>query len=1427
MPIKSLTGLVGLLFALTANAQVDSLCDFVHFNGFEIPTVPDLGTPVADAGMDRQVLPGEEVVLDGSASTGETQLAYCWNLIERPADSQTTLSDRRAIAPTLIPDVAGTYRARLSVHDGQKQSQYDFVQVFSGSATATVAAADGGPAVSADGRLALSIPPNALSQETAIQTRLLSPEDIAASLGDVDAEMAYELSPDGTSFSQPVAVDFQFEKQDDAPLIAVLESGGQLEILDAVSQSDTAINLSTELEHFSRLFFLRIAFVGASADSIMADVGQPFTAEYRVNVTGGPSTLDITTRKQGSYASSPVVLPPFDTASPSVVGNLAYGTDISLSVPGATMATGTITGTCDNAGTSMLSVELEVSGGAIAFIFNNPNLSRASTIRLTFPVQCGGAQQIPTARDDLIRIPFGASSVRLPVLGNDSDPDGTIDRSTLSVVDQPRSGTVTLNGDGTFQYQATSLFRFLFSNDQFTYTVKDNDGLISNVAQVQLSRTFAVNQPPVAVEDRVTTAADQSLIINVLANDTDPDGTIDATTVEQRSNPAGSVLLQSDGSFLYQPDPGFAGVDEFRYRVADDKGLLSADATVFVTVGAPTGPNAVDDAFQASSGVATDLDVLANDLGQFDPSTLTVQNFSAFGTAQVVQDNGQFLVEYTGNPGEAGIDTLGYTVANSGGTFDQATITITLTDPNNSPPVALDDAVQTPTETLVSVDVYANDFDPDGLLTITTPELVTPPANGVATARFGAIDYTPNPGFVGQDQFTYRIQDNSFALSNTAAVLVDVVIQNDPPVANDDFVTIGVDQMLTFSVTGNDTDVDGNLDPLSVTIVSAPTSGQASVGTDGQVTYSPNMGFSGADSLTYQVSDDLGEVSNTATVNFTVATFAGSDLVPVDNASVAQLHFVTAFQDAFFNQGAGSFLGLFHAADEARMNLTQISDYTWIFKVPQPTEPAAESSYNFVTDLQSGTATYNVANEFFDFTGIGSGELFTDVSGNLTITPASGSPNFSISAPPTVLDAMDQPTIFRGAFNGLETEVQFPDGQFTHMVVRFTFQLDDMPAGVIARIPASAIPLDTNTGMRFRPILDATARDALRQRGLQPEDNAAVVFYNQQDVTGIFTGAGQRPVPLAAGRGVSLPATQLQEPIDFCAAVPTSGTECPGGPNEVLLAINRNGNITLHDSFDGTSMGVFIGDPNFTVGQGWEVIQDPNTNCLLVSDADNDAIHKYSTTGSLITSEFIGPMDAGGSGGVVMGDPRGMAFLEDDLLVALHTQGRIVRFNSQTGAFIDELITGIGSPNDIVVEPDGDIIVTDQAPSNPNDRIVLYPAADRNSPQVISSLNLSTPYQVAQLIDGNYALANFGLAAIRIFNDGFPQIGDVGLGTNSNGDTISPRGVAPLKNGNWLITADDGTGVATVDPTDPLNTLTTLEGGSTFQFIGRACFPSF
>jgi hypothetical protein len=97
-------------------------------------------------------------------------------------------------------------------------------------------------------------------------------------------------------------------------------------------------------------------------------------------------------------------------------------------------------------------------------------------------------------------------------------------------------------------------------------------------------------------------------------------------------------------------------------------------------------------------------------------------------------------------------------------------------DPPNRPPVASDDSASTREDTAVTIDVAANDTDPDGNLDPSSASVTAAASNGVVTHNGnGTFDYTPDPDYCGSDSFVYEICDTD-GLCDTATVHLTITL---------------------------------------------------------------------------------------------------------------------------------------------------------------------------------------------------------------------------------------------------------------------------------------------------------------------------------------------------------------------------------------------------------------------------------------------------------------------------------------------------------------------------------------------------------------------------------------------------------------------------------------------------------------------------
>ncbi len=173
--------------------------------------------------------------------------------------------------------------------------------------------------------------------------------------------------------------------------------------------------------------------------------------------------------------------------------------------------------------------------------------------------------------------------------------------------------------------------------------------------------------------------------------------------------------------------------------------------------------------------------------------------------------------------------------------------------PRNRPPNAVDDALLATEDTASSLNVLANDSDPDGDSVSFVGS--TAGLHGAVSCVSGICTYTPAPDYNGTDSFTYTISDGRGA-SDVGTVNVTVGGVNDPPAAANDAYSTSEDSALTVAapgVLGNDADRDSS--GLTAGLVTGPASGTLAFGEDGSFTYTPVANFNGTDSFTYRAGD--------------------------------------------------------------------------------------------------------------------------------------------------------------------------------------------------------------------------------------------------------------------------------------------------------------------------------------------------------------------------------------------------------------------------------------------------------------------------------------------------------------------------------------------------------------------------------------------
>ena len=525
------------------------------------------------------------------------------------------------------------------------------------------------------------------------------------------------------------------------------------------------------------------------------------------------------------------------------------------------------------------------SGNVLTY---KPDGSSKGTFTFTYVISDGSATAqatvtvtvtntaVPSAEDAAYNLHWRTTPTVTKVTASGADGNGDSLTVTKTL---PTHGSVSQSADGTtgaisLSYAQTQPYK---GADSFGFTVSDGLDSVSKTISFTLT-----NDAPVAKNynsDLQFADAATGLTLSAVADATDKDAADVAflTVTSIATNPTHGTAAIVDGGkkVKYTPTANWAGSDSFKYIVSD--GLDTSEGTVNVNVVSPAIPEATKTYnvhWRDSQSTGTVFDVLntpkvANPVdSKYLYLTGVTSTAPSHGTvtyeAAETRDSGShvYKVKYVSTSGYVGVDSFKLQTSNGLVTgFIVVTVNV-----QNTAPVASDISYTGHHfGTVQTYDVMSNDKDADSD-PITIKSVQTPP-QGTAVIENNKIKYTANT-FVGLVQFTYTITDGN----KDSTAKVSITTQNTAPVANDDTSSVHWSQSstgVTISVLTNDKDADG--DSLTVTAVSAPSSGTATINGGSTITYKPTGSFVGTATFTYTISDGAATATATVTVSVTNA----------------------------------------------------------------------------------------------------------------------------------------------------------------------------------------------------------------------------------------------------------------------------------------------------------------------------------------------------------------------------------------------------------------------------------------------------------------------------------------------------------------------------------------------------------------------------
>lgn len=422
---------------------------------------------------------------------------------------------------------------------------------------------------------------------------------------------------------------------------------------------------------------------------------------------------------------------------------------------------------------------------------------------------------------------------------------------------------------------------------------------IQDVKRVTVTITN-VNETPTGVNDYITLAEGgtaTSLVggaASVLTNDLDPDllGNLDTLTVSANTSPAhGLLTINSDGTFTYKHDDSENFTDSFTYTVRDVGGLTSiATVNIQITPVNDNVPIAVTDPVTVLEGGTVSIvnggavSLLANDIDLDLPyDTLTFDTNPVTNVIHgtlLLNPNGSF--QYTHDGSETTSDSFQYHIHDALNRDSIGTVNIRII-PVNDNPISRPDTIEVSeggTATLLlngASSVLDNDSDAESPNSALSTTVSVPPQHGSLSLNLnGTFSYVNDGNEFQSDSFVYKVTDPQGGFSQATVTIRIIPVNDSTPVAVNDYAEVSQGGSIlsliggSVAVASNDTDADLPFDALTVTQMSSPMHGSLLLAPDGSFRYTHDGSKTSSDSFTYKLTDAVGHVSNTATVNIAV-----------------------------------------------------------------------------------------------------------------------------------------------------------------------------------------------------------------------------------------------------------------------------------------------------------------------------------------------------------------------------------------------------------------------------------------------------------------------------------------------------------------------------------------------------------------------------
>lgn len=397
-----------------------------------------------------------------------------------------------------------------------------------------------------------------------------------------------------------------------------------------------------------------------------------------------------------------------------------------------------------------------------------------------------------------------------------------------------------------FRKVVFGLFFFLFFN-------------YSNKVVAQGTKMLRI--PPIATNDSVLIGKNQLILIDVLSNDSDPDGDISTATIQVVGTPQIGIFSIINKNIQYTPSTNICGFDSIKYRLLDANLELSNIATIYIEITCfNLAPIAIDDNLVIEEDETDSIDVFDNDRFTDGPNiNMSISLVPKNGTASISKEG---MLQYTPNLNFDGKDTLQYSFCDDDPTnplCDTAFVYINV-NPINDAPLAINDTLLIYVLTNSTINLSLNDTSIDGpqmnYQLLQNPSLGSSniQANGICTYNANAL--------TGKDSLLYVVCDMaSPSLCDSAWLYIFISPVYDKPLTKNDTLRVRKNSNNAINILINDVFPNG-LNADSVFISELPSISGNFNYNDSIINFTPALNFIGTYTLPYFVKDHIDSISN-------------------------------------------------------------------------------------------------------------------------------------------------------------------------------------------------------------------------------------------------------------------------------------------------------------------------------------------------------------------------------------------------------------------------------------------------------------------------------------------------------------------------------------------------------------------------------------